>query len=105
MHPSSTGGPLICFHVNDMSCAESAAVIVSAIRRIDALASVRVDLSMRYIEVSTPSAKPSDYRDAINRAGFAATWQCPPELADLQADPFFSFSVPIYPSESTHQTS
>jgi hypothetical protein len=86
--------PAIFFHVRDMTCARAATAIACAIKLSDADAKLRIDLPMRRIEVVPGSAQPSDYRDAIGRAGYTAVRQWPSDLMYLLVDPFFAFSVP-----------
>ena len=93
--------PPIFFHVRDMTCARVATAIVRAIKQRDANAALRIDLPMRRIQIVPACAQPSDYRDAIGRAGYIAVRQWPSELMYLLTDPFFAFSEPPRTSAST----
>ena len=75
--------PQIFFHVRDMTSLQSADAVKGALMRLDDRATVRIDLSMRRVEIDPTSAEPSAFREAIATAGYTSVRQWPSDSAYL----------------------
>jgi hypothetical protein len=64
--------------------------VSSAIAKVDALATLRVDLSMREVEIVPKSAEVPQLHTAIRNAGFCAVRQWPSEIRFFLTDPLFT---------------
>jgi hypothetical protein len=68
--------PQIFFHVRDMTSLQSADAVKGALMRLDDRATVRIDLSMRRVEIDP-------FREAIATAGYTSVRQWPSDSAYL----------------------
>ncbi len=60
---------MLRYQVNDMSCGHCVQAITAAVREVDPLADVTVDLSTKSVEVATAAAGPR-VSEAIRAAGY-----------------------------------
>ena len=77
--------PPVFFQVKDMTSERSASVVVGALKKLDAGATVRVDLPLRRVEIVPETGEPAAFRDAISKAGYSTVRQWPPDFAYLWA--------------------
>ena len=61
---------MIAFHIDDMSSPRCATAVTKAVRGVDHLAVVRVDLVSRTIEIEPGNATARQLGDAIRQAGY-----------------------------------
>jgi copper chaperone CopZ len=77
--------PQVFFHVKDMTSERAAEAVVSALKKLDVGATVRIDLPLRRVEIDPETAEPAALREAIGNAGFSSVRQWPSECAYLWA--------------------
>lgn len=77
--------PQVFLHVRGMTSERSANAVVSAVKRLDAGATVRIDLAMRRVEIDPKTAEPAALRGAILDAGYGSVRQWPSDRAYLWA--------------------
>ena len=62
---------MIAFHILDMSSPRCGSAITKALRSVDHLAVVRVDLVSRTVEIEPGHATARELGDAIRQAGYS----------------------------------
>lgn len=77
--------PQIAFLVKEMTSERSAGVVMGVLKQLDDRATVRVDLSMRRVEIDPKTAEADAFRDAIRHAGYSTVRQWPSDHAYLWA--------------------
>lgn len=73
--------PQICFHVSNMTSVRCADAVMDALLGLDDRATVRIDLTMRRVEIDSNGAEPAAFRDAMREAGYTSVRQWPSERA------------------------
>ena len=68
------------FGVSDMTSPLSTHQVSSALRNEDHAAKVRIDLSMRRVEIQSIRTQPHGFGDAIRQAGYTPIRQWPSDL-------------------------
>ena len=63
--------PQVFFHMKDMTSERSAGVVFGTLKKLDAGATVRVDLPKRRMEIDPKTAEQAAFRDAISVLGTA----------------------------------
>jgi copper chaperone len=61
---------MIAFQVNDMSCSHCVGAVTKAVKALDPLAEVRVDLAAHRVEVEARGADAQRLQKAIAEAGY-----------------------------------
>jgi copper chaperone CopZ len=73
------------FHVKDMTSERAAEAVLSALKNLDVGATVRIDLSLRRVEIDSETAEPAALREAISKVGYSSVRQWPSDCAYLWA--------------------
>jgi len=63
---------MIAFQVTDMRDARGAKAVTAAVRSVDRVAVVRIDLPTRTVEIEPVKASARQLGDAIRQAGYSA---------------------------------
>jgi len=87
--PRSPDRTPILFYVAGMTDEHAVQSVSTAIAKVDALAKLRVDLSMREVEIVPKSAEAPELRAAIRNAGLCAVRQWSSEVRFFLTDPLF----------------
>jgi hypothetical protein len=88
-HRSPDRAPVL-FYVAGMTDDHAVQSVSTAIAKVDAQAKLRIDLSMREVEIVPKSAEAPELRAAIRNVGFCAVRQWPSEVRFFLTDPLFT---------------
>lgn len=71
---------MLTFQVNDMTCGHCASAITRAVKAVDPVARVDIDLKAHRVHVESTAADPAEVAEAIQEAGYTPA-RAEPEAA------------------------
>jgi copper chaperone len=63
---------MLTFEVNDMTCGHCASTITKAVKAVDRVARVEIDLNAHRVQVESAAADATELAEAIKEAGYTA---------------------------------